>query len=198
MTYKKPQSPIMSGTDGIYPLTTADQVIKADGSRLEQGGKITADDSAKLGGQTLAQILLDYVYPVGSVYISTASTSPASLFGGTWEQLKDRFLLGAGDSYAAGSLGGYEYVRQVSYLPPINTNASQAANNNYLKSVIPQIDQYLKPTSRNTAKVTNIADAAGQPGTDAELTIGTEASYYTYESLNMPPYLSVYVWKRVS
>lgn len=48
---EKPQSPIMSGTDGIYPLTTADQVIKADGSRLEQNGKIVADDSAKLGGE---------------------------------------------------------------------------------------------------------------------------------------------------
>lgn len=53
----KPQSPIMSGTDGIYPLTTADQVIKADGSRLEQNGKIisdsaaTADNSGKLAGK---------------------------------------------------------------------------------------------------------------------------------------------------
>lgn len=48
---EKPQSPIMSGTNGIYPLTTADQVIKADGSRLEQNGKVVADDSAKLGGK---------------------------------------------------------------------------------------------------------------------------------------------------
>ena len=45
MTYKKPQSPIMNGADGIYPLTTADQVIKSDGSRLEQNGKIVADNS---------------------------------------------------------------------------------------------------------------------------------------------------------
>lgn len=51
MTYKKPQSPIMNGTDGIYPLTTADQIIRADGSRLEQNGKVVADDSAKLGGK---------------------------------------------------------------------------------------------------------------------------------------------------
>lgn len=58
MTYKKPQSPIMSGTDGIYPLTTADQIIKADGSRLEQGGKIMADDSAKLAGKPAAAYVL--------------------------------------------------------------------------------------------------------------------------------------------
>lgn len=54
MDYKKPQSTIVHGGAGIYPLTTADQVILADGSRLEKDGKIGADsaaDSAKLGGK---------------------------------------------------------------------------------------------------------------------------------------------------
>lgn len=52
------------------------------------------------------QDVIDRVYPVGSVYISADSTSPANLFGGTWEKIKDTFLLAAGDSYAAGSTGG--------------------------------------------------------------------------------------------
>lgn len=54
MDYKKPQSTIVQGGVGLYPLTTADQVILADGSRLEKDGKISADsaaDSAKLGGK---------------------------------------------------------------------------------------------------------------------------------------------------
>ena len=51
--------------------------------------------------------LLDYAHPVGSVYISTAATDPADLFGGgTWERIKDVFLLAAGDTYAAGASGG--------------------------------------------------------------------------------------------
>jgi microcystin-dependent protein len=50
--------------------------------------------------------VLNHVYPVGSIYMSVVSTSPAELFGGTWEQLKDRFLLGAGDTYTAGDTGG--------------------------------------------------------------------------------------------
>ena len=50
-TYYKPQSPIQSGKDFIYPLTTADQVMKSDKSRrLEQNGLIVADNSASLGG----------------------------------------------------------------------------------------------------------------------------------------------------
>ena len=50
--------------------------------------------------------LLNMVYPIGAIYLSANSTNPATLFGGTWEQLKDRFLLAAGTSYAAGSTGG--------------------------------------------------------------------------------------------
>lgn len=40
--------------------------------------------------------LLDAVWPVGSIYLSASEISPETLFGGTWEQVKDRFLLAAG------------------------------------------------------------------------------------------------------
>lgn len=46
------------------------------------------------------------IYPVGALYLSTVNTSPQTLFGGTWVQIKDKFLLSAGDSYAAGGTGG--------------------------------------------------------------------------------------------
>ena len=45
--------------------------------------------------------LIDLIYPIGSIYISVNSTSPASLFGGTWERLKDTFLFASGDIYPA-------------------------------------------------------------------------------------------------
>ena len=50
--------------------------------------------------------LLDLFYPVGSIYTSTKNTNPAATLGGTWTQIKDRFLLCAGDSYSAGATGG--------------------------------------------------------------------------------------------
>ena len=52
--------------------------------------------------------LLNMVYPVGAIYMSVSSTSPATLFGGGWEQLKDTFLLAAGTAHAAASTGGAE------------------------------------------------------------------------------------------
>ena len=43
-------------------------------------------------------------FPVGSIYQSTARTSPAALFGGTWEQIaSERVLMGASSSHAAGT-----------------------------------------------------------------------------------------------
>lgn len=50
--------------------------------------------------------LLDAVWPVGSIYLSASEISPETLFGGTWEQVKDRFLLAAGDVYEPGETGG--------------------------------------------------------------------------------------------
>ena len=49
----------------------------------------------------------DKIYPIGSIYISASGTNPHDLFGGTWEQLRDRFLLGCG-SKENGTIGGEE------------------------------------------------------------------------------------------
>lgn len=46
------------------------------------------------------------LFPIGSIYTSISSTSPATLFGGTWEQIQGRFLLSASSSYSAGGTGG--------------------------------------------------------------------------------------------
>ena len=64
------------------------------------------------------QSVFDKIYPVGSIYMSVNSTSPATLFGGTWEQMKDRFLVGAGNDYGVNSLGGSAWHQlTVSELP---------------------------------------------------------------------------------
>lgn len=49
---------------------------------------------------------IDNIYPVGCIYMSVSSTNPGFLFGGTWEQIEDTFLLCAGSTYLAGSTGG--------------------------------------------------------------------------------------------
>jgi hypothetical protein len=61
---------------------------------------------------------LEGIYPVGSVYISVSDTDPGTLFGGTWERLKDRFLLAAGDTYTPGTTGAVQLATgQTSNVP---------------------------------------------------------------------------------
>ena len=50
--------------------------------------------------------LLNKIYPVGSIYMSINNVSPQTFIGGTWEQIKNRWLVGAGDEYAVGTYGG--------------------------------------------------------------------------------------------
>ena len=52
------------------------------------------------------KILSTILFPIGYVYISVNNTNPGTIFGGTWEQIKDTFLLACGDTYANGATGG--------------------------------------------------------------------------------------------
>ena len=74
---------------------------------------------------------LDYVYPVGSIYISVNSTNPGELFGGTWQEFAPgRMLMGVGnvldaDGYTqvysdVKTTGGYLRIRNVSHTHLMN------------------------------------------------------------------------------
>lgn len=59
---------------------------------------------------TFKTVLLNFCYPIGSLYWSSNSTDPAQLFGGTWTQIKDRFIWAKGDSDAVNATGGAKTV----------------------------------------------------------------------------------------
>lgn len=55
--------------------------------------------------------LMDVIYPVGSIYITTNATSPADSIGGTWEQIENCFLAASGDIYnLAGRFSGSNII----------------------------------------------------------------------------------------
>lgn len=67
--------------------------------------------------------LMKLIYPVGSLYWSSKSTNPASLFGGTWVQIKDRFILACGDTYtSSGATGGSATVQLTESNLPAHTH----------------------------------------------------------------------------
>lgn len=62
---------------------------------------------------------IDSIYPIGSIYMSTNSTSPSILFGGTWKALDEgRVLIGANSTYPVNSTGGeFEHTLTVEEMP---------------------------------------------------------------------------------
>ena len=73
--------------------------------------------------------LLNLVYPVGSIYWSSNNTNPGTLFGGTWTQIKDKFILAAGDYYSNGATGGAATVTlTVSNMPSHSHSFTPSGN----------------------------------------------------------------------
>lgn len=128
--------------------------------------------------------LLDNIYPVGAIYISVSSTSPATLFGGTWEQLKDTFILAAGDTYAAGSTGG-----EATHTLTVNEIPSHSHEVRHCSATgSGGADAYLYASGG----ITQQKPTSGRNGLWATYTGGGVAHN------NIPPYLAVYMWKRTA
>lgn len=128
------------------------------------------------------------IYPVGSIYLSVESTSPASLFGGSWERIEDRFLLAAGDSYSIGDTGGEathtltigempEHAHSIGNKPGMGGTPQEWFN---------QWEWYIKDAwYQFNSGTTTLASRTQYSGS------GNPHN-------NMPPYYTVYMWKRVA
>lgn len=122
--------------------------------------------------------LFDLVYPVGSIYLSVNNTSPSTLFGGTWTQIKDTFLLGSGDNYTLGDTGG---------------EATHKLTIQEMPSHVHQTDKYY-----NTDQGGNDFYGSNATGSKVTTANGMVAAGGDQPHNNMPPYLVVSIWKRVS
>lgn len=132
-------------------------------------------------------------YPVGSLYMSAEATSPASLFGGTWERIKDKFILAAGDTYAAGSTGGEAtHAHDVSGDASIGVRSNTTAyrcTGNVLSSKFPNNTYQYTHNPDNTYNSNNEHYSALK----CVQVIGVADT-----RSNMPPYLTAYVWRRIA
>lgn len=63
---------------------------------------------------------VDEIYPVGSVCIRYDTTSPATLYGGTWQRIEGRMLFGCASSGTVGATGTHTTGSGSSSLPYVN------------------------------------------------------------------------------
>ena len=139
--------------------------------------------------------IFDLIYPVGSFYISAKSTNPAILFGGTWEQIQGRFLLGRSSSYPVGSMGGEAtHTLTESEMPSHDGHLSAG-----FVGTVPQGKGNYKGFL-NLDKMTAYGDVGRGWNVYAgnEMHPASEAVGGGQAHNNMPPYLSVYIWKRTA
>lgn len=129
--------------------------------------------------------IIDIIYPVDSIYISLNGANPSTLFGGTWVQIKDTFLLAAGSTYKAGSTGGEATHALTMGEMPEHTHPMYAANGGSSDTWTPSEGTYLVDSVTATKNTWW-----------ARLGMNSAGSGVAHN--NMPPYLAVYIWKRTA
>lgn len=123
-------------------------------------------------------------YPIGFIYLTMDETSPASIYGGTWELIKDKFLIGVGNKYALGATGGEEtHVLSESEMPK-HRHCFGTANGFTYFAILESLDG-----SPHATWDTSSGNLTSGPLSE---TGGSQAHN------NMPPYLAVYIWKRIA
>ena len=193
-------------SSGILTLPAAFALLDFDrknkavgiGQRAGTGSTISLGLPVKMGANRITDLgspesgsdavsarwVLDSVYPVGAIYISAVSTSPASLFGGAWTQIKDRFLYSVGDTAFAGQQGGEIFHTLTTNEIPYHSHNTYADDNFCAYHTGNNNDW--KQALVNAYNGTTISDKW----------IGFTGGGAAHN--NMPPYLTVYMWQRVA
>jgi len=149
-------------------------------------------DTGNPHGVSLSQLtggggeaLLNAVYPVGAIYMSARPESPAALFGGSWERLEDRFLLGAGEIGAGSRGGAAEHTLTAAQLPR-HTHRLHIGGSGGLGEAFDRTRTALEFQCQNQY-------AQGFLDGSTLEAAGEGAGFSV-----MPPYLAVYMWQRTA
>ena len=175
LDYRQAFSIPVQAEDKLFTATNTAQIMAGVPSFYWTKEFFQLNVPLRLNGENI----LSKVYPIGSIYMSLADTDPKTLFGGTWEQLKDRFLLAAGDRYSAGATGG-EATHTLT--------KDEMPSHNHYAAVSGGTDSY----GQNRTAISSFAiKTQGYSDSSTIFATGGGTAHN-----NMPPYLAVYMWKR--
>ena len=144
---------------------------------------------------------LDLYYQVGSIYqTSNANFDPNVTFGGTWELITNKFLIGAGDEYENGETGG-----EATHTLTINEMPS---HNHGEKSLSGYLYAYAWGDGSSSGIVTKTTGAKnmtmsggstiGHIGYTVDATHTHNANGSGVAHNNLPPYKAVFMWERTA
>lgn len=150
------------------------------------------------GARYLVKKVLDRIQPVGSLYFSTSKTSPASLFGGTWERYaQGRVMVSASDTdtdFTVGKTGGSKTHELRIRLGNVYGLASISAANTLSGFSVDGGKTYNGFT--NSDGMHQVETARGMDGSYTSMTINFDTAIGKLPTLD--PYVSVYIWRRTA
>ena len=156
-------------------------------------------DAYAIYQQVLAAVV-ERDHPVGSLYISENATSPAELYGGIWERIDGRFIMGASDTYPAGSTGGsatHEHEYKLSFMWRLGALVG------YPSSAISTYNYKTQSWNDDNRKVNDGQYTLANDGFSSTYCEKPNGESYsvagnTASSSSIPPYYCVYIWRRVA
>lgn len=202
-------NPVVYGVIGrrVKPIIDVDNELSSTSENPVQNKTITIalNDKAGFNHTHLSEQILDLIdviYPVGSIYMSVNDVNPEILFGGEWEQIKDKFLLSSGDVYTNGATGGSADAVVVSHTHTQQSHSHTNSDGNFVTSDVAGANNTRVNYSANGNRmVDGIATTNSifhhRPATSGTTAINN-ATGVDGTGKNMPPYLVVNVWKRIN
>lgn len=150
---------------------------------IDSEGNITGKSLTVEDMRISTQLVLDVMYPVGSIYMSINDSNPTTMFGGVWEKIEDKFLLGSGDGFELGATGGEERHKLTAEEMPSHSHLMYL-NYDQGNKTIPAwgVKYNFTQPQTSTRGLTTVPGQAGE----------------NKEHNNMPPYLVVNIWKRIN
>ena len=140
-------------------------------------------------GSDISSLLLE-MRPIGSLYWSSQNISPASLFGGTWTQITDKFVLAAGDAYAVGSSGGEAtHTLTVAEMPSHNHGGASGGPSNNISNG-PSVTSTGNNSVGHTHSIPTLSGRAPSSGTEGNHVHTTYNRRDTYSSGTAGTYFS--------
>lgn len=183
-----------------------------------KNNNFSLDQEGNLIVNSISANTCDLMYPVGSIYLSVNSTNPSTLFGGSWEQIKDCFLLACGDTYSSNTTGGEATHTLTTNEIPKHTHGNKSLVGRFsgrrMGTSAPGVDIVGIAVSGQDAGICSkdsvvwsgshtMTSAGGSISNPKADIVKIDASHeHTAVGSgqahnNMPPYLAVYAWQRI-